>query len=198
MFQASLSGEVSFCLSNFLLNLLNRTLNLPNLEKYFVDTDLLKELKENQTFYNQFNNKSNQKGVENAIHINLNPNKEMFILIQQLKYRCFCSTQLYDLVPGKKYLYSELRNECDEMYEILVSERKELFYDPIAAKNNLKHLETLENFEQIKNAYEKLKPFIEIKMKENWTDKEEDDGYKVIVELNEEFGNAFKKLLEEI
>uniref|UniRef100_A0A914IE18 Uncharacterized protein n=1 Tax=Globodera rostochiensis TaxID=31243 RepID=A0A914IE18_GLORO len=81
MFQASLHGEVSFCLRKFLLNLLNRTLNLPNLENYFVDTNLSKELKKKQLetkqklLWDRYNTYI-KKDVEKAIHINWNPHRE--------------------------------------------------------------------------------------------------------------------------
>uniref|UniRef100_A0A183CDI6 DUF4435 domain-containing protein n=1 Tax=Globodera pallida TaxID=36090 RepID=A0A183CDI6_GLOPA len=187
-FEASLKGEY-FCLSNFLLNLLNRTLNLPNLKKYFVNTDLSKELseklkaKQSETgkFYDYHFKRYNQEDVESwkdkivehehylhfeeAIHINWNPNKEMFILIQLLKYRCFCPTRLYYFVDRfNKNLGEELRNDCLKMRESYELDGKILYSsEQIIAgdKQNklLKHLETLENFGQIEKAYEKLKMF---------------------------------------
>uniref|UniRef100_A0A914IFA6 Uncharacterized protein n=1 Tax=Globodera rostochiensis TaxID=31243 RepID=A0A914IFA6_GLORO len=229
MFQATLKDGGSFCLSNFLLNLLNRTLNLPNLEKYFVATNLSEELKAKQLeakeklFLGRFNDKYSQKDVESwkneiakreyylhfeeAIHINWNPAKEMFILIQLVKYKCFCTTELYDWRRNDKF-YRALHKECDEMRknDELYGKDRLSGVGKIAADEQNAHLtplQTLENFEQIKMAYEKLKTYLKKrveanKKKERCTKEEEEDGYKGVVELNEEFGKAFIEVLKQI
>ncbi|KAI3410358.1 hypothetical protein GPALN_004459 [Globodera pallida] len=218
-FWTSLDAICIIHLSNFMVNLLNGILNSPKLNTYFVHTGLSKELEEEQQFFshrlNQYSQKLDEKlqnenverehylHFEDAIRINWNPyKKEMFKLIQVLKYQCFCSTELYSLGFNKGF-EKELHKECDEMYKILVSEGKDLLFgvEIIASdeKNELlKPLQPLENIEQIKKAYEKLKTFLKEKRNGKCNEKEEkENGYNAIVKLNKEFGKAFEKVLKE-
>uniref|UniRef100_A0A914ICC3 Uncharacterized protein n=1 Tax=Globodera rostochiensis TaxID=31243 RepID=A0A914ICC3_GLORO len=213
----------AFCiihLSNFMVNLLNGILNSPNLNNYFVHTGLSVELWAEQVFFSdlfktyndgqcvEFNRKKklivereeHYLHFEDAFHINWNPYKEMFKLIQVLKYQCFCSTELYSLGFNEGF-ENGLRNECEEMRknDELDGKRPNLGTDTITNDEQnmrLTPLKTLENFEQIKKAYEKLKMFLNEKRYGKCNKKEEkEDGYNAIVKLNEEFGKAFEKVL---
>ncbi|KAI3410488.1 hypothetical protein GPALN_004589 [Globodera pallida] len=191
-------------LTNFMLQLMNRVKESPNLSEYFVHAEFSTELEQQLEDNVQKVIKKHQDFLHfaEAVHVNWNPYKELLITLQTFKYVYFCSKEGLDYFRSianpfdqEQKLLKDLVKEGHEtekdreLMNIIQSNCHRLELDKLMPK-----LQTLENFKKIQQNYEYLKTFEQL-LDER---KNEKLAFDSLVILNAELEKAKTFCMEKI
>ncbi|KAI3417976.1 hypothetical protein GPALN_010573 [Globodera pallida] len=156
-------------LTNFMLQLMNRVQESPNLSEYFVNAKFSTELEQKNYVSNDIKEHQDFIHFAEAVHVNWNPYKELLITLQNFNYVAL-----------------RVRNGLGNFTAAI---RDSFLYKLVKMLQD-KKLQTLENFVEIEQICNKLKEMDELFDAGKGTKSDEKSAFDLIVILNAELEKA--------